>query len=232
MYILRNCSKKLRRASSSLLQPLCGRRESVRSTSRSTLSQRTHDSPLHTALMCHDASDDNATQQSDSTDWVKALHPTRHKTGHFWDVPQANLLAWCGKTKPDTTKEHIHQYVLQHKINKKPGLVASYDIRPGNGHGLFCFQWFIKLSLTYLLRQLPTCPRDPHGPTIWEQHTHTYDLLATSTWLNVPYDVPSKATHFNWQWTNHRRQNHQHNMTLSMEDVDIIQLTQRPNTAT
>jgi len=43
--------------------------------------------------------------------------------------------------------------VLQHKINTKrykPGLVASYDIWPGNGEGLFWFQCFINLSLTYL----------------------------------------------------------------------------------
>jgi len=35
--------------------------------------------------------------------------PTRHKTGHFGDVPQTKLLAWYGKTKPNTTKAHIHQ---------------------------------------------------------------------------------------------------------------------------
>jgi len=32
----------------------------------------------------------------------------------------------------------------------KLGLVASYDIGPGNGEGLFWFQRFINLSLTYL----------------------------------------------------------------------------------
>ena len=32
----------------------------------------------------------------------------------------------------------------------KPGLVASYDIWPGNGEGLFLFRNFINLSLTYL----------------------------------------------------------------------------------
>jgi len=45
----------------------------------------------------------------------------------------------------------------------KPGLVASYDIWPGNGEGLFWFQRFIKLSLTYLLKtftQLLTAPND------------------------------------------------------------------------
>jgi len=30
------------------------------------------------------------------------LHPTRHRIGHFRDVPQANLLAWYVKTKPNT----------------------------------------------------------------------------------------------------------------------------------
>jgi len=41
---------------------------------------------------------------------VKVLHPNRHKIGHFGDVPQAKLLAWYGKkTKPNTTKAHIHQ---------------------------------------------------------------------------------------------------------------------------
>jgi len=42
-------------------------------------------------------------------DWVVVLRPTWHKKGHFTDVPQANLLAWYGKTKPNTTKAHIHQ---------------------------------------------------------------------------------------------------------------------------
>jgi len=29
--------------------------------------------------------------------------------GHFGDAPHANLLACHGKTKPNTTKAHIHQ---------------------------------------------------------------------------------------------------------------------------
>jgi len=45
-------------------------------------------------------------------------------------------LVWT-KTKPNTTKARIHQSknILQ-KINTKkpkPGLIAFYDIRPGNG---------------------------------------------------------------------------------------------------
>jgi len=37
------------------------------------------------------------------------LHLTPYTIGHFGDVPQANLLAWYGKTKPNTTKAHIRQ---------------------------------------------------------------------------------------------------------------------------
>jgi len=42
-------------------------------------------------------------------DWVKPLRPTQHKTGHIGDVPEANLLAWYGKTNPNITKASIHQ---------------------------------------------------------------------------------------------------------------------------
>jgi len=74
------------------------------------------------------------------------LRPTRQKIGQFGDVPQANLLAWHGKAKSNITKAHNHQAKeTQKKLN--PGLVASYDIRPGNGEGLFWFQCFINLSL-------------------------------------------------------------------------------------
>jgi len=42
----------------------------------------------------------------------------------------------------------------QNKQKIKPGLVASYDIRLGNGLGLFWFRSFINLLLTYLLTYL------------------------------------------------------------------------------
>ena len=48
-----------------------------------------------------------------------------------------------------TTTENKHRKL-------KPGLVASYDIQPGNREGLFWFRRFINLSLTYLLRHLLT----------------------------------------------------------------------------
>jgi len=83
---------------------------------------------------------------------VEVLRPTQHKIGHLGDVPQANLLAWYGKTKL-IQQRHAFTHslsktnVLQHKRNKKlnQGLVPSYDIRPGNGVGLFLFWHFINL---------------------------------------------------------------------------------------
>jgi len=86
---------------------------------------------------------------------------------HFRDVPPANLLAWYGKTKLTQQK---HTFTSQKKCtttqNKhkrlKPGLVVSYDIRPGNGAGLFWFWHFINLSLTYLPRYLPTYSSGTH----------------------------------------------------------------------
>ena len=51
---------------------------------------------------------------------------------------------------------------MYYKINTKklkPVLVASYDIRPGNGEGLFLSQRFINLSLIYLDTYPLTTPR-------------------------------------------------------------------------
>jgi len=100
-------------------------------------------------------------------DWVVVLRPTQHKTGHFGDVPQANLLAWYGTTKPSTTKAHIHQSKQMYYNTKwtqklQLGLVASYDIRPGNGEGLCLFWHVINLSLTYLDTYPLTAP-GPYG---------------------------------------------------------------------
>ena len=64
-------------------------------------------------------------------DWVVVLRPTRHKTGHFGNVPQAyNLLAWYGKLN---LTQHKHAFTNQNKCittqNKhrklKPSLVDS-----------------------------------------------------------------------------------------------------------
>jgi len=68
-----------------------------------------------------------------------------------------------------TQQKHTFEYqkkctATQNKHEKLiPGLVASCDIWTGNAEGLFWFQCFINLSLTYLLRHLPTYlqPRNP-----------------------------------------------------------------------
>jgi len=70
------------------------------------------------------------------------------KIGHFGDVPQANLLAWYRKTKPNTTAARIYQskemYLLQHKkIKARFSCLLRHNIRPGNGEGLFLFRCFI-----------------------------------------------------------------------------------------
>jgi len=104
------------------------------------------------------------------TSWLTELwfYVPLHKIGHFGDVPPTNLLAWYGKTKPNTTKAHSHQSKQMYHNTKqtqktKQGLVASYDIWHGNGEGLILFARFINLSLNYL--DLPTYlqHRDPHG---------------------------------------------------------------------
>ena len=60
-------------------------------------------------------------------DWKVILGTIQHKIGHFGDVsPSQSLgLVWK-KTKPNTTHTKL-----------KPGLVAVYDIWPGNGAGPF-----------------------------------------------------------------------------------------------
>jgi len=52
---------------------------------------------------------------------------------------------------------------MNHK-KLKLDLVASFDLWPGNGEGLFLFRRFINLSLTYLHIHLPTYlqPWYPH----------------------------------------------------------------------
>jgi len=86
-------------------------------------------------------------------------------------------LALFGKTEPNTTKAHIHQSKVMYYNTKKlyPGLVTSYNMRPGNEEGLFLFWCIINLSLTYLLRHLPTYlqPWDPHGgQSSWKSPSH------------------------------------------------------------
>jgi len=80
-------------------------------------------------------------------------------------------ISWLGMEKLNLTQQkHTYtnqkKYSTRKKINTKklqPGLVVSYNIQLGNGEGLFWFRGFTNLSLTYLLRYLPTYLQP--GPT-------------------------------------------------------------------
>jgi len=58
-------------------------------------------------------------------------------------------------------------YNIKQTKKLKPGLVASYDIRPGNGVVLFWFRRFINLSLAYLFRHLCTAPDTHTGRAVF-----------------------------------------------------------------
>jgi len=89
-------------------------------------------------------------------DWVKVLCLTWHKTGHFGHIPPRQSLGLVWKKLNLTQQKHAFTdqkkcTITQNKCKKiKPGLVASYNIWPGNREGLFLFWYFINLSLTYL----------------------------------------------------------------------------------
>jgi len=108
---------------------------------------------------------------TDRLTWVVLLRPTWHKIGHFGDVHKHNHLAWYARKINLTTKTCIHQsketyYNTINTRKPKPDSVAYYDVQPGNTEGLFLFRRFINLSLTYLLRHLPTYSPGTHmGPT-------------------------------------------------------------------
>jgi len=67
------------------------------------------------------------------------LRPTPHKTGHFGDAfpSQSVRLVW----KKLNLTQQKHAFTNQKKCTTtqkiKPGLVAFYDIQPGNGAGTF-----------------------------------------------------------------------------------------------
>ena len=76
---------------------------------------------------------------------------------------------------------------MQTKHRKlKPGLVASYDIRPGNGNGkgLLWFRSFINLSLTYLTYTLTHLLIAPYGANYCPNiATKARRLTTTGMWL-------------------------------------------------
>jgi len=93
-------------------------------------------------------------------------------------------ISWLGMEKQNLT-QHKHAFTNQNKCTTpqntqeklKTGLVASYDIWPRNGEGLFLFWHFINLSLTYLLRH-----KFIHSPG-----THTGWMKLINTILTSKY---------------------------------------------
>jgi len=82
------------------------------------------------------------------------------------------------------------KYVISETF-PKPGLVTFYNIWPGNAEGLVWFRRFINLSLTSLLRHLPTYlqPQDTHRAYEQREIFHQYSIK----WLfngfaHVPYN--------------------------------------------
>jgi len=57
-----------------------------------------------------------------------------------------------------------------------PGLVASYDIQPGNGVSLLWFRCFINLSLTSLLTYIYSVTYSPR-PTRSEEKSSIFSLI-------------------------------------------------------
>jgi len=108
------------------------------------------------------------------TRWARnslEVAPT-HKIGQFRDVLQANEIGLVLKILNLAQQKETHTTIkkkcttTQNKHKKlKPGSVTSYDIRPGTETAYSYFLHFINLSLTYLLRHLPTYlqPRQPHS---------------------------------------------------------------------
>ena len=85
---------------------------------------------------------------------------TSHSTQNmsFWGRSPSQSLGLVWKKQKLNLTQQKHTFTnqtkcttIQNKHKKlKPGLVAFYNIRPGNGEGLFWFWQFINLSLTYL----------------------------------------------------------------------------------
>ena len=71
------------------------------------------------------------------------LRPTRQKNRLFWRrFPEP--ISWLGMEKLNLTQQkqtftNQKKHTTTHKMQKKlkPGLVAFYDIQPGNAAGLF-----------------------------------------------------------------------------------------------
>jgi len=120
-------------------------------------------------------------------DWVKVLYPTRHKTGHFGDVPPSQSLGLVWK-KLNLTQQR-HTFTNQKKsttaknIHKKTKARFSRLLRhPAWKRWVPILIWALHKFVIYLLRHLPTYlqPRDPRGA-----FKHRYIQMHISMMTNV-----------------------------------------------
>ena len=74
-------------------------------------------------------------------DWVKVLRSTRHKIGHFemffQPISWLSTKKWKQTQQKQTCTHNKIYYNIKLTQKLKPRLVASYDLRPGKGTGLF-----------------------------------------------------------------------------------------------
>ena len=117
-------------------------------------------------------------------------HPTQNRS---FQGRSSQPMSWLSTEKLKQTQQSKHASITKystHKMNSKklkPGLVGSYDLRPGNGQDLFWFWRFINLSLIYLLRHWPTYlqPRDPHRAVTCKTFVHPSHSI--SLWVLFLY---------------------------------------------
>jgi len=96
-------------------------------------------------------------RQTDTTDGRAIAYSEREREFTFAKkLKQTQQSKHASITKCTTTENELPEKL-------KPGLVASYDLWPRNGEGLFWFQRFINLSLTYLDTDPLTVPALTRG---------------------------------------------------------------------
>jgi len=126
--------------------------------------------------------------------------------------------------KKYTTTQNKHKKV-------KPGLVASYDIWPGNGQDLFWFQRFINLSPTYLLLLIYSQLRTHTGLVRPANHSFWGPRPPLHRWGEICHEVDDK---FHPHWCNvsllwgEKPQNFRSNLNTGVCAVGILPAIQLP----
>ena len=112
-----------------------------------------------------------ATKHTEHRTWPAS---SRRHDSHSISDNKTTLATWTQTLTPIHVHQSKEMYSTTQNTHKKlkPGLVASYNIRPGNGEGRYWFRRFIN-SLPYLLGHLRL-------PTYLQPRTHTGHLTSHS----------------------------------------------------